>query len=113
MPEMLTAHLGLPLPHPENELAEDVLRIRDAFTALDQKLEAIDLLLSSDDLTLDSLQELVTAIKQTRTEAGAVSALVAQQLADQNAAINSQLAAQNDAVTQQLAALSALVYAGL
>lgn len=109
----LTPNLGLPLPHPENELAEDVIRIRDAFTVLDQKIAALDTLLTSDDLTLDSVQELVGAIKAARTEIGAVNALVASQLAAQNTAINAQLTAQNDAVAQQLAALSALVYAGL
>ncbi len=102
MPEILTPHLSLPLPHPDNSLAEDVIRIRDAFTVLDQKIAALDTLLTSDDLTLDSVQELVGAIKAARTEIGAVNALVA-----------SQLAAQNTAVAQQLAALSALVYAGL
>lgn len=113
MPEILTPHLNLPMPHPDNNLAEDVIRIRGAFTVLDQKIAALDTLLTSDDLTLDSVQELVGAIKAARTEIGAVSALVAQQLATQNAAINSELVAQNDAVAQQLAALSALVYAGL
>lgn len=105
MPEILTPHLSLPLPHPDNTLAEDVIRIRDAFTVLDQKIAALDTLLTSDDLTLDSVQELVGAIKAARTEIGAVNAL--------NTAINAQLTAQNDAVAQQLAALSALVYAGL
>ena len=113
MPEILTPHLSLPLPHPDNSLAEDVIRIRDAFTVLDQKIAALDTLLTSDDLTLDSVQELVGAIKAARTEIGAVNALVASQLATQNTAINAQLAAQNDAVAQQLAELSALVYAGL
>lgn len=113
MPEILTPHLSLPLPHPDNSLAEDVIRIRDAFTVLDQKIAALDTLLTSDDLTLDSVQELVGAIKAARTEIGAVNALVASQLAAQNTAINAQLSAQNDAVAQQLAALSALVYAGL
>lgn len=108
-----TDHLDLPLPHPDNSLAEDVIRIRDAFTVLDQKIAALDALLTSDDLTLDSVQELVGAIKAARTDIGSLNALVASQLAAQNTAINAQLAAQNDAVAQQLAALSALVYAGL
>lgn len=113
MAEEFTQHLNLPLPHPEHLLSDDVLRIRDAFTALDQKIAALDALLTSDDLTLDSVQELVDAIKAARTEIGAVNALVASQLSAQNTAINAQLTAQNDAVAQQLAALSALVYAGL
>lgn len=113
MPEILTPHLSLPLPHPDNLLQEDVLRIRDALTALDTKIAALDTLLNSDDLTLDSVQELVGAIKAARTELGTINALVAGQLADQNSAIATQLADQNAAVAQQLAALSALVYAGL
>lgn len=43
----LTPNLGLPLPHPENELAEDVIRIRDAFTVLDQKIGAVNALVAS------------------------------------------------------------------
>ena len=109
----LTPNLGLPLPHPGNELEEDVLRLRDALSALDTAVGTLRALVSSDDLTLDSVQELVGAIKAARTEIGAVNALVASQLAAQNTAINAQLSAQNDAVAQQLAALSALVYAGL
>lgn len=58
-----TPHLALPLPHPSNSLEDDVLRLRDAFSALDTKIQALDTLLASDDISLDSLQELVTAIK--------------------------------------------------
>lgn len=31
----ITPNLGLPLPHPENELAHDVGRLRDALIQLD------------------------------------------------------------------------------
>lgn len=113
MVKEFTQHLNLPLPAAGNMLSDDVIRIRDAFTVLDQKIAALDTLLTSDDITLDSVQELVDAIKAARTEIGAVNALVASQLEAQNTAINTQLAAQNEAVAQQLAALSALVYAGL
>lgn len=109
----ITPHLYLPLPHPDNDLGDDVLRLRDALSAIDSKVATLDLLLASDDLSLDTLQEVVSAIKAARTEIGAVNALVASQLATQNTAINAQLAAQNAQVSQQLAALSALVYAGL
>lgn len=91
MPDTLTAHLHLPLPHPEHLLDEDAIRIRNAFTALDQKIAALDTLLTSDDLSLDTLQELVSAIKAARTETGAVSTLIAGQLATQNTAINQRL----------------------
>ena len=102
MPEVFTPHLSLPLPDPGNSLAEDVLRIRDAFTVIDQKIAALDTVLASDDLTLDTLQELVAAIKAARTEVGSVNTLVANQLAIQNVE-----------VTARLETISALVYAGL
>ncbi len=34
-----TPHLGLPLPHPANDLGSDVLRLREALTALDAAIE--------------------------------------------------------------------------
>ena len=63
----LTAHLGLPLPHPANDLEDDVPRLRGALQAVDAKFQALDLLLQSNDVNLDQLQELVNAIK-TRSE---------------------------------------------
>lgn len=90
----ISPHLALQLPHPDNELGDDVLRLRDALSAIDSKLATLDLLLTSDDLTLDSVQELVGAIKAARTDIGSLNALVA-----------SQLAAQKEDMAQQLAAL--------
>lgn len=104
MLETLTTHLRLPLPHPEHMLNEDVIRIRDAFTALDQKIAALDTLLTSDDLSLDTIQELIGAIKAARTEIGAVRTLIASQLTAQNTAIASQLATQNTAINTSLTA---------
>lgn len=112
MIDQRTANLSLPLPHPSNDLSEDVERLIAALVAIDQKISALDLLLNSDDLTLDTMQELVTAIKAARTEMGAVSA----QLEAQDAAITAQLDAQNAMVADELtaiSALSALVYAAL
>lgn len=63
-----TSHLDLPLPHINNLLEDDVSRLRQAFTALDDKLEALDALLGSDDATLDTVQELVLSIKENRTD---------------------------------------------
>lgn len=63
-----TSHLNLPLPHEENFLTEDVARMRLAFTNIDAKFLALDNLLSSDDTTLDQVQELVNAIKDNRTD---------------------------------------------
>lgn len=58
-----SAHLGLPLPHPANDLADDVPRLRAALAAVDAKFAGLDALLQSDDVDLDQLQELVNAIK--------------------------------------------------
>ena len=108
-----TPHLGLPLPHPDNSLEDDVPRIRAALAALDRKVEALDTLLHSDDLTLDTVQELVAAIKAARTDIGAVNTLVAEQLAANNAAVTTQLSSQDERVSAQLSAISSLLYAGL
>lgn len=69
-----TPHLGLLLPHPGNDLGDDVLRVRSTLLDIDNKFAALDLLLQSDDVDLDQLQELVNAIK---TNAGDVLALLA------------------------------------
>lgn len=63
-----TTNLNLPLPHPANDLEDDVGRLRSALSAVDGKLHLIDLLLASDDLTLDTVQELVTAIKSAQAD---------------------------------------------
>lgn len=58
-----TTHVDLPLPHVDNLLSEDVERLRAAITGIDAKFAALDTLLASDDINLDTLQELVGAIK--------------------------------------------------
>lgn len=63
-----TPHLALTLPHPDNDLADDVLRLRTALLGLDGKLAAIDALLDSDDIDLDEFRELAQAIRENRTE---------------------------------------------
>lgn len=42
MPNENTTHLNLPLPHPDNLLEGDVLRLRDAFAGLDRYAEQTD-----------------------------------------------------------------------
>ncbi|UTH76101.1 hypothetical protein [Chromobacterium sp. IIBBL 290-4] len=102
MPDILTTpHLNLPLPHPANSLAEDVLRIRDAFSALDQKIAGLDALLASDDLNLDTLQELVAAIKRERGDLDQAAA----QLLEHKNAVNARMA-EHDARLTNLAALA-------
>lgn len=63
-----TSTLALPLPHPENPLNVDVVRLRTAFGLIDARLAAIAALLASDDLTLDTVLEIVAAIKANRAD---------------------------------------------
>lgn len=56
MIEETTTNLGLPLPHPSNSLEDDVLRLREAFNA-------IDAVLSSDEPSLSTIQEIVDVLK--------------------------------------------------
>lgn len=114
----ITPHLALPLPHPDNDLEVDVLRLRDAFSTLDSKLAAIDTLLESDDIDLDTVRELVAAIKANRADIDAVLAdkattaalaaeTAARQLADSNeatartSAIAAEAQARTDAVNAE------------
>lgn len=58
-----TAHLNLPLPNQGNDLADDVARLRIALTSVDGAINAIQTLLSSNDINLDTLQEVVNLLK--------------------------------------------------
>jgi hypothetical protein len=69
-----TAGRSYPLPHPQNDLAEDLPRLRAALTAIDADVAALEALLSSDDPLLDTLQELVTSIKANKTTINALLA---------------------------------------
>lgn len=103
MIDQRTNHLGLLLPHPDNLLEEDIVRIRSAFIGIDSKIDAIDTLLASDDINLDTLQELVTAIKAAQSDLGLVDQLIAAQLDTFGAAVAQQLSALQSSVNQQLA----------
>jgi hypothetical protein len=67
-----TSHLNLPLPHVSNWLKDDVARLRTALQAIDGQFEDLADLLSSDDLALDTLQEIVGYIKENRDDITAV-----------------------------------------
>ena len=111
-----TPHLGLPLPHPANDLGSDVLRLRDALQALDGHVSALQTALQSDDVALDQLQELVDAIKANRgdiagllsvkADASALQAEVAARQAEDQALLES-LEAEVSARQQADAALQA------
>ena len=67
-----TAALGLPLPHPQNELQDDILRIRDALMAVDALIaKKADAAAVADEFArligeapgaLDTLKELASAL---------------------------------------------------
>ena len=73
-----TPHHNLPLPSPANRLSEDVERLRSSLGMIDAWMASIEGLLTSDDISLDSLQELVTALKSDQS---GVAGLVAQMAA--------------------------------
>ena len=66
MIDQRTAHAALPLPHPNNELQQDVLRLRQALELIDTRLANLDHKLQSDDTALDEWQELTQALQQQR-----------------------------------------------
>lgn len=70
-----TAHADLPLPHPSNDLADDVLRLRSAFSLLDGLLAGIGESLQSLHLFDDGIEEafgnLASAVEGLGTAASA------------------------------------------
>jgi hypothetical protein len=98
----VTPNLNLPLPHPANALEDDVLRLRSAFGTLDSKIAALDELLASDDLDLDTLTEIVEAVKATRDDLAAL-----------NTVIETEVREQLEQTTAQFENLIPLIYAGL
>lgn len=87
MAEELTPNLALPLPHPSNNMDEDVARLRDALTMLDaavaSKASADDLtaalaeLLDSAPDALNSLRELAEALGNDPNYAATIAAQIA------------------------------------
>ena len=70
-----TQHLSLPLPHPDNELEDDVLRLRDALSAVDLALKSLidGLALRATSVALGqvntSLQQAITLLSNGTTDA--------------------------------------------
>ncbi|AKU21816.1 hypothetical protein [Massilia sp. NR 4-1] len=77
MIDQRTANLRLPLPHPENELTDDVLRLRDSLSQLDGIVQSLRGLVASDDVNLDTVQEIVTVLKLAQGNIGSITALLA------------------------------------
>lgn len=83
----ITQHLSLPLPHPDNELEDDILRLRDALSDIDTILSAkADLSTLQADIAaiiggapgvLDTLKELADAVNNDPAFAVDIAASVA------------------------------------
>lgn len=69
-----TAGRNYPLPHPQNDLAEDLPRLRAALAAIDADVAALEELLCSDEPLLDTLQELVDSLKANKSTINALLA---------------------------------------
>lgn len=76
-----TPNLQIPMVCNPGDLATDYARLRTAFLQIDTKLHQLDVLLQSDDLTLDTVQEVVAAIKASRNDITAVNVMVSNQVA--------------------------------
>lgn len=64
MIDQVTKYLNLPLPHPENALNGDVLRLRDALFALDEAIGRIKDILKTDNGSLNSFEKMEKVIGQ-------------------------------------------------
>jgi hypothetical protein len=100
-----TPHLALPLPHPGNPLEVDVLRLRAALDLLDTRLFALDELLAVEDDSLDTVREIVEAVKLAHADIAALNALIDTEIADALTGVRADIA--------HLQSLVPLIYAGL
>ena len=98
-----TPHLGLPLPHPDNDLETDVARLREAFTQVDGALFSLRSLVASDDIHLDTVQEIVTVLKLAQGNIGDITALLALKANKSDVAASLALKADTVYVDDQLA----------
>lgn len=88
-----TPYLDLPLPHPDNLLSEDVLRLRQAVVSLDTGFQ----------------EQAALVAESLRTH----TALVSASLTQIDNAVTSSLSAQQAAIDIQLRDMQALIYASL
>lgn len=73
----LSTNLGLPLPHPENELQDDVLRLRETIAGFDSAIHTINQFLFSGSIDLDSINEIVQVLANAQGEIGDITAALA------------------------------------
>lgn len=60
-----TQWLNLPLPDAANKLSDDVLRLVSSLNTIDEQIHAINLILASNDVSYDTVQEIVDRLKNT------------------------------------------------
>lgn len=77
MIDQKTPNLQMPLPHPANALEDDVLRLRDALNQVDGLIFTMHELLASNDVNLDTVQEIVTVLKDAQGDIGDITAVLA------------------------------------
>lgn len=77
MIDQKTPNLELPLPHPDNELRDDVVRIRESLTKIDGIAQSLFSLVASDDVNLDSVQEIVAVLKHAQSDIGDITSVLA------------------------------------
>jgi hypothetical protein len=97
-----TTHLALPLPHPANTLELDVFRLRTALAQLDSHLHGIDAILHTEDVDLDTVAEIIEAVKNAHADIAALNTLIDTEIAEKLADVRAEI--EN---------LRPLVYAGL
>jgi hypothetical protein len=71
-----TPNLELPLPHPDNELRDDVVRIRQSLSKIDGVAQSLFSLVASDDVNLDSVQEIVAVLKHAQADIGDITSVL-------------------------------------
>jgi hypothetical protein len=82
-------NLELPLPHPDNELRDDVVRIRQSLIKIDGATQSLFSLVASDDVNLDSVQEIVAVLKHAQADISDITSVLATKAfaSDVNAAL--------------------------
>lgn len=81
--DVITQHLALPLPHPDNDLEDDVLRLGDALSMVDGAVHGVQQQLvgkadaESTSLELQALESSVQALQADKADAASVATALA------------------------------------
>ena len=103
MIDQKTPNLELPLPHPDNELRDDVVRIRESLTRIDGVAQSLFSLVASDDVNLDTVQEIVAVLKHAQTDIADITDVLATKAFSAEVNVALALKADSATVSQQLA----------